>query len=463
MPTQNKMLFTGRQIATIVIPLILQSLLSIAIGMIDSIMVSNKGQDAFAGVSLVGSLDVLLITLFSSLNAGGAVVLAQTMGRGDQKRTCEVAKQLCYVSAIVATAISIVVLILRGSILTILFGEAEEAVMQNALSYFTIIALSFPFLAIENSVAAIFRTQGDTMISLKISVFMNLLNICGNAFFIYGLDLGATGAAIATLISRIVGAVSVTFIAHNKKRYIYLEKFFHYRPNFSIIKEILRIGIPSAIENSMFQFGRLITSSLVSNLGTMAIAANSAALSVANLHYAVGGAFQSTMVAVVGRCIGAEEKSQAKHYTRSILFSCYGVLFAVIGLVTIFSVPLLKLFGLPSDSTGQAQQLLFYHNAVSVLIWPIAFCLNNAFRAANDVKFSMIVSIASMWVFRVALGYVFALSTVSVFGLFSFGGLGLGVMGVWIAMTVDWAVRTIFFTLRWHGDRWLKYADVGKH
>jgi putative MATE family efflux protein len=422
-------------------------------------MVSNKGQDAFAGVSLVASLDVLLVTLFSSLNVGGAVVLAQSMGRGDKKHTCEAAKQLCYVSVITAAAISLIVLIFRIPLLTLLFGEAEKAVMQNAQSYFLFIALSFPFLAIEYSVAAIFRTQGDTMISLKISIFMNLLNIVGNAILIYVFNLGAMGAAIATLFSRMVGAVVVTIIAHNKKRFIYLERIFHYRPDLSIIKEILRIGIPNAIESSMFHFGRLVTSSLVSSLGTMAIAANAAAHSVANLHYAVGGAFQSTMAAVVGRCIGAEEKSQAKHYTRSILFSCYGVLFAVIGLVTIFSVPLLRLFGLPSDSTGLAQQLLFYHNIVAVLIWPTAFCLSSAFRAANDIKFSMVVSVISMWIFRVALGYVLALDTVSVFGLFSFSGLGLGVMGVWIAMTVDWGIRAVFFAIRWLTDHWLKHFD----
>ena len=396
MPTQNKMLFTGRQIATIVTPLILQSLLSIAIGMIDSIMVSNKGQDAFAGVSLVGSLDVLLITLFSSLNAGGAVVLAQTMGRGDQKRTCEVAKQLCYVSAIVATAISIVVLILRGSILTILFGEAEEAVMQNALSYFTIIALSFPFLAIENSVAAIFRTQGDTMISLKISVFMNLLNICGNAFFIYGLDLGATGAAIATLISRIVGAVSVTFIAHNKKRYIYLEKFFHYRPNFSIIKEILRIGIPSAIENSMFQLGKIILLSMISGFGTAAIAANAVGNAVSMVACIPGMAMGLGIVAVISQCVGAGDYVQAEYYKRKvsriihITNACFSA--AVIALMPL----LMKLYDLSAQATHYVWIIVLAHGILVSLFWNSGYVLPVVFRSAGDANFPMVISISSM-------------------------------------------------------------------
>ncbi len=460
MNERKDLLFSRREIIKIVAPLILQGILSIAISMIDSMMVSNKGQEAFAGVSLVGSLDTLLITLFSSLTSGGAVVLAQAVGRGDRKRACEAGKQLCYAAAIVATVISTVVLLLRVPLLRLLFGDVEASVMQNALVYFSFVALSFPFLAIEYSVSAIFRTQGDSMISLKISVFMNLLNIGGNAVLIYGCDLGAAGAAIATLFSRMVCAVLVVIIAHNKKRFVYLERFFHYRPNFVIIKDILRIGVPNGLENSMFQFGRLMTSSIVSGLGTMAIAANAAALSLANLQYTTGGAFQNTMVTVVGRCIGAEKRDQAKRYARTLLLGCYGVFFVVIGLMCLFSQPLLRLFGLPLNSTGLAQQLLFYHSVVSILIWPIAFCLPNAFRAANDVRFSMVVSILSMWIFRVAFGYVLALETVSVFGFTPFRGLGMGVMGVWVAMTVDWVFRTGFFLFRFLSDRWLSYYDA---
>lgn len=447
-------------IAKIIAPLILQGILSIAIGMIDSMMVSNKGTEAFAGVSLVGALDTLLITLFSALTSGGAVVLAQAVGRGDQKRACDAAKQLWYATTAAATAIAVVVLVLRRPLLQLLFGAVEEGVMQNALAYFSFIALSFPFLAIENSVSATFRAQGDSMISLKISIFMNLLNIGGNALLIYGLDMGAAGAAIATLVSRIVGAVLMTVIAHGKKRYIYLERLFHYRPDFAIIKDILRIGVPNGVENSMFQFGRLLTQSLVSALPTAAITANAAALSLANLQYTTGGAIQSTMVAVVGRCIGAKERKQAKHYARSLLGIGYGSLFVVITLMTVFSSPLLMLYGLPGEESALAQQLLLYHGIVSIFIWPIAFCLPNAFRAANDVRFSMIVSTLSMWVFRVALGYVLALPSVTLFGVLTIPCANMGVMGVWVAMTIDWLFRTILFLVRFITDKWLSKYDA---
>jgi len=460
MENRNQMLFSRKAIAKIIAPMILQGILSIAIGMVDSMMVSNKGEAAFAGVSLVGSLDTLLITLFSSLTSGGAVVLAQAVGRDDQKRACDAAKQLWYAATIVATVITATVLLLRIPLLHLLFGEVEESVMQNAIAYFSFVALSFPFLAIENSVSATFRAQGDSMIALKISLFMNLLNIGGNAILIYGMNLGAAGAAIATLISRVIGALLMTVIAHRKTRFIYLENLFHYRPDFAIIKEILRIGIPNGVENSMFQFGRLMTSSLVSSLGTVAIAANAAALSLANLQYTTGNAIQSTMVAVVGRCIGAEKRDQAKHYARSLLGIGYAALFVVVGLMSLFSAPLLRLYGLSGETAALARQLLLYHGAVSVVIWPVAFCLPNAFRAASDVRFSMIISTVSMWAFRVALGYVLALETVSIFQLVSFPGMGLGVMGVWIAMTVDWLFRAVFFLIRFLSGGWLAKYDA---
>lgn len=459
---KSKMLFTSRQIVAIILPLLLQNMLAITIGMADSMMVSNKGEEAFAGVSLVGSLDSLLVTLFSSLTAGGSVVLAQSMGRGDREYTCKAAKQMLYVATMVSTGITAVALVLRVPLLQLLFGDVEAAVLENAHVYFFIVALSFPFLAIENSVAATLRAQGDSMTSLKISILMNFVNIAGNAALIYGLDLGAAGAAIATLFSRILGAGIQLFIIHSPKRYIYISNLMHYRPNGAMIKDILRIGVPNGIENTMFQFGRLMTSSLVSSLGTVAIAANAAATSLATFQYNAGGAVQSSMVAVVGRCVGAKEKKQAKHYTWCLLGVAYLVVIAIDIILTVFATPLLSLYGLSGETSGIARQLLIYQSAVSVFIWPIAFCLPPALRAASDVKFTMVVSVVSMWVFRVALAYVISLDVVSLFGgVVSFDGLGVGVMGVWIAMTIDWFFRMILFLWRFVSGRWLsKYREA---
>ncbi len=461
MKSRSGMLFSRSALARIIIPAAIQGIFTVTIGMVDSMMVSSKGDAVLAGVSLVSTLDVLLITLFSSLTAGGSVVLAQAMGRDKREHACKVAKQLLYATTAVAAAVTAIVLTFRVPLLHFLFGEAEDSVMQSALAYFFYLALSFPLFAIENSITAIFRAQGDSMVALKISVCMNLLNVAGNAVLIYGADMGAAGAAIATLFSRFVGAVVMLIIAHNKKRYIYIEKLFHFRPDLAIIKSILRIGVPNGIENSMFQFGRLMTSSLVSTLGTSVIAANSAALSLANLQYTAGGAIQSTMVAVVGRCVGAEEKEQAKHYAWSLLGVGYALIIGVVGLMCLFASPLLGLYGLSADASALARTLLLFHSAVSVVLWPTAFCLPSAFRAASDIRFTMVVSVFSMWVFRVALAYVMTPATISLFGLISFSGMGMGIMGIWIAMAIDWLFRAILFFGRIISGKWLtKYKQT---
>ena len=455
-------MFSGKSIAKIIIPLVLQNILVITIGLVDSIMVSSRGESAYAGVSLVSSLDTLQITLFSSIAAGGSIVLAQSMGRGDRKSTCEAAKQLLYVTTAVAVFISAVVLILRNPILHILFGKAEASVISNAIAYFSIIVISFPFLAIEYGISSIFRAQGDSMISLKISLFMNVINIGGNAVLIYGADLGARGAALATLLSRMIGATLMLIIVHNQKRFIYIEKLLHYRPSKDTIKAILSFGIPNGIEDALFQFGRVMTSSLVSSLGTVAIAANAAALSLANFQYNAGNAVKSTLLTVVGRCIGAKELGQAKKYTKQLLVIGYSIIISVAVLLCLFSSPLLRLFNLSAEATQTARQLLFYHVAVSVFIWAIAFCLPSAFRAASDVRFTMVVSVVCMWVFRVALAYILARETVSVFGLCSFSGANLGVMGVWVAMTIDWVVRAAIFLWRFLSGKWLSKHQTAK-
>lgn len=453
-------LFSRKDISKILFPLVLQNMLTITIGMVDSIMVSGDGEAAFAGVSLVSSLDTLLVTLFSSIASGGAVVLAQTMGRGDRKLSCEAAKQLIYVTFAIATVISVCVLIPRTALLQLLFGDAEADVMRNALGYFTIIALSFPFLAVDNAVGAIFRAQGDSMISLKISLFKNALNISGNAILIYGLHMGAIGAALATLIARIIGAVVLILIVHRKERYIYVEHLFTYRPSKDIVKAILHIGVPNGIENSLFQFGKVITSSLISTLSTASIAANAAALSLANLQYTTGGAVQSTMISVVGKCVGAEEKEQAKRYARILLALGYLLIFIVSVLLAVFATPLLSLYNLSPEGLVTARELIWFHGAASIVLWATAFCLPSVFRAANDVRFTMVVSIFSMWAFRVALAHILVPSSLTVLG-YELTGAGMDIMGVWVAMTIDWVFRAILFAWRFCSGRWLtKYKAL---
>ena len=456
----NSPLFTKKQIYKILFPLVFQNILAICISLADTIMVSSVSESALAGVSLIASIDNLLIAVMSAVTAGGVVVMSQSMGVKDRKSSCEIAKQVFWLIAILTTVVSVTILVFRKPLLYSLFGDTEESVMQNALDYFVYIAISFPFYGISVGVDAMFHAQGESMISLKNSLFKNVLNISGNAIFIFVFKMGASGAAIATLISRVVGAVVIVILGHNKNRFIFLEKLLRYRPNKRAIKAILRIGIPNGIERGLFQFGKLVTTSLVSSFSVAGIAANAAAATIANFQYQAGGAVQSTMVTVVGRCVGARDEKQTKSYSRYLLGVGYVIVSSVAIVICLGAPIFLSFFSLSEDAMDIGKKMLIYHSIVSIAIWTVAFCLPSCFRAANDVNFTMVVSIFSMWVFRVALAYVFAKTEVSIFGLFTISGLGLGVFGIWVAMTIDWVFRASLFIWRYLSGRWLKKSKL---
>lgn len=456
------MLFSRKYLWKMILPLIIQQSLSVTIGMLDSIMVSSAGEAAVSGVSLVGMLDILLIEAFFSLSAGGSVVVAQAYGKNDVSFARKAAKQLLYAVSAVALLISAVVLVLRRPLLHLLFGSAAADVMQSAQSYFFYILLSFPFLAIYNAGATIHHTMGKTAIPMATSILMNVINVAGNATLIYGYHMGAAGAAIATLISRIVGAVIMVVLVQSKKNDIRVERILHYRPDFAVIKRILRIGVPNGVENSMFQFGKLLTQSLISSMGTVAIAANAVAQTLANVEY-MPGAINAAMISVVGRCVGAEEKKQAKQYAKKMLFYAYALVWIFSLGVILFSGLVLRAYHLSDESAVLARKLILYHSVCCMILWPSGFILPSALRAASDVKFTLYVSAGCMWVFRVALGYVLASDAISLFG-FSIPGLGLGVMGVWLAMSVDWIVRVGLYLWRFLSGKWLtKYKPIPKN
>jgi len=340
-------------------------------------------------------------------------------------------------------------------LLNALFGDADAEVLRHAAEYFFFMALSFPFLAIENAGAALLRSMGKSGTSMGVSVFMNLLNLAGNALLIYGFQLGAAGAAISTLFARAIGALVAMILLHNKKNPICVEKLFFYRPDFSVIRKILRIGIPSGIENCMFQFGKLMTQSLISSMGTTATAANAVALNLVNFQYMPGGAIGLAIVTVVGRCIGAGELGQAKKYSRTLLLFTYVCLWAVNAVTFLFADPLIGLYNTSPETAKLVKFLLLIHAGVTSLIWPIAFTLPHVFRSAADVQFPLVVSVFSMWAFRVALGYLLSLETVSFLG-FEIPGLGMGISGVWMAMFADWVFRTVLYAIRYFGGFWLK-------
>ena len=449
MKTETNMLFSKQDIRKILFPLLVEQILAVALGMFDSMMVSSVGEAAVSGVSLVDSISILLINVFSALATGGAVVCSQFLGHKDAEGARSSAKQLYYAVFAVSSLLMTIALVFSSQILHLIFGKVEADVMAFAKTYFVITAISYPFLGLYNGGAALFRAMGNSKISLYVSLAMNLLNVGGNALLIYGFKLGVAGAAISTLAARIFGAAVMLILSHNRKNTIYVDNILRFRPSFPIIRRILRIGIPGGMENGMFQVGKLLTQSLVASLPTAIIAANSVANTLASFQYAAGGAVGLTLITVIGRCTGAGEKEQAKHYAKSLLFTAYKIMLITSVLLTIFPKPIIGLFELSTEATDAVLRLVLLHNLATVLIWPLAFTLPHCFRAASDVMFPMVTSIISMWVFRVVCSYIFVLY------------FHLGVYGVWLAMFCDWLFRGSMFFIRLISNKWLlKYSKT---
>lgn len=435
-------LFSNKDLRRLIFPLVLEQMLAMAVGLVDTVMVSCVGEAAVSGVSLVDMINQLLINVFAALATGGAVVAAQYIGHKEEERGCESANQLL----VVATGISflLTVLCLAGNygLLRLFFGSIDGDVMSCARIYFAISACSYPFLAIYNSGAALFRSMGNSRISLKISFLMNVLNIIFNAVFIFGFQIGVAGAALGSLIARAVAAVSICMLLRNPKLQIHFVKMKGKLFQPQMAKRILYIGVPNGLENGMFQLGRIIVVSIISGFGTTQIAANAVANNLDGVGVIPGFAIGMALVTVVGQCVGAGDYRQAEYYTKKLLKLSY-LCFALFDGTMLILLPwVLKIYNLPPETLHLARILVTIHSSSAIICWTPSFVLPNALRAAGDVKFTMYMSVFSMWLFRV------------LFSLILGKWFGLGAIGVWIAMVLDWIFRDVVYIWRFRGRKW---------
>ncbi len=442
------MLFSKKDLVKLIIPLIIEQILSVTVGLADSMMVARVGEAAVSGVSLVDSINILLIGLFGALATGGAVISSQFLGRKENKSACVAGEQLVVAVFALSLILMAISLVFGRPILSLLFGDVSTDVMDNARTYLFYTALSFPFIALYNASAALFRSMGNSKVSMINAGIMNLINIIGNSILIFGLDMGVAGAAIATLISRIITALIMLYLLHNKKHPIHIEALRDFRPDMVMIRRILHIGVPSGLENSLFQIGKILVQGIVAGLGTSAITANAVAGTVASFSVLPGSAVSLALITVVGRCVGARDYDAVRQYTRKLMKFAY-IAMAVINILLIFLVPvILWAYNLSDQTAATTSRLMIYHSVLAMLIWPLSFCLPNALRAANDVKFTMWTSMISMWVWRIGFSYIL---------VFAFD---MGVLGVWIAMTIDWLFRAILFVLRFRKEKYRNLSVI---
>ena len=439
--TNKVRLFSNSDLKKLIVPLIFEQTLAITVGMADTMMISSAGEAAVSGVSLVDMLNNLIISVLAALATGGAVVTSQFIGAGKNESACRSAKQLIYSSIIITTIISVLMIIFNHGIISLFFGRIEQDVFNNSVIYLVISALSFPFLAIYNSCAALFRSMGNSQITLKVSILMNIINVCGNALGVYVFKIGVAGVAIPSLISRAVAAFVLYILLKNPKNIIHLQKE-KFKFDWYIIKKIFYIGVPNGIESGIFQLGRVLVVSIIAGFGTVQIAANGVANSLDGMGCIVGQAMNLAMIAVIGRCVGAGDSEQVKYYTKKLMGMTYGFT-AVVNTIIILGLPwILKLYALGEETTQLAYILVLIHNGLAMLLWPASFVLPNMLRACNDVRFTMVLSIFSMFAFRIGFSYIIGVN------------MNYGIIGIWIAMIMDWIFRVVCFVWRYFGGKW---------
>ena len=388
-------------------------------------------------------LDVADLTVDGSLATGGAVVVSQYVGRGDTKKATEAARQVFLVILALSLLLMALVLLFNKQVLPLIYPNLEPDVVENALIYFEISALSFPVLALYNSGAAIFRSMGNSKISMYTSLIMNVINIGLNAALIFGLKMGVAGAAWASFIARAVAAAVVIGALRNKKNVVCVRSY-TLKPKWSMISNILRIGVPTGLENGMFQVGKILIAAQVAGYGTIAIAANAVGFSVSGVQIIPGIGIGLGMITVVGQCVGAGDYAQARRYNRKLMLISWLLIAASVAAILTSLPLLLNLYNISDEARVLSAQLVRLHNIPAVALWCLSFTLPNTLRAAGDARFTMVVSIASMAVFRIGFSVVLGI------------WMGMGAIGVWIAMDIDWVCRVICFVARYFSGAWTR-------
>ena len=441
-------MFSNKALKKLILPLIIEQILIMAVGVADTVMVSYAGEVAISGVGLVDMFNNLIITVLAAIDAGGAIIVSQYIGNKDRKNANKASSQLLTITIVIATVIMLGCLVFHRILLSTFFGAIEMDVMKAATTYFLISAISFPFFGVYNSAAALYRSMEKTRTTMYVSILMNIINVVGNYIGVFILHAGVAGVAVPTLISRIVAAIIMFALSLNSSNLVYVKIKNVFAWNQEMISRILKIAVPNGIENGLFTLGRVLVTSIVALFGTSQIAANSVAGSIDQIAVVVVNAINLGIVVVVGQCIGANDYEQAKYYIKKLMKISY-IVTGIIGSAVILLLPwILNLYSLSSEARNLTFILVIMHNIMATALHPTAFVLPNGLRAAGDVKFSMVVGIVSMILFRLGAAVLFGII------------FNLGIIGVWIAMGSDWLCRSVCFVIRFIKGKWRQFKVI---
>ncbi|WP_276355139.1 MATE family efflux transporter [Cohnella caldifontis] len=445
--------FTGasmdyRQMVSLFIPILVDQAFLTGFNLLNTAMVSSSGVAAVSAVSMIDSLNIFLINVFVAVATGGTVVVAQYKGSGNGKMVSRAAASAVSSVTLLAVLIGALVVSFYHPLLRALFGSASPDVMAEAQTYLIGSGVSYAGIAIVQAVCGVLRGVGRSRASLALSMIMNLSYLLLNAVLILLLHQGVLGLSISANVSRYAAAVCalVYLVKTSAELKVRMRDLLHF--NLAMLRKILFIGLPFAAEQMFFNGGKMLTQVFIVSLGTYALAANAVCNTLASVYQIPSGALSLTAVTVVGQCVGSRNIADARKFTRSFVWLSSLALTLTALILLPLSKPLVDLFQPPAEIYDDIYWILLINAIAQIPLWSISFILPSALRAAGDSKYTSIVSMLSMWLFRVVLGYILAIV------------LHVGLLGVWIAMNCEWGVRGLIFLRRYRGEKWYRHRLV---
>jgi len=441
-------LFTYGQIFAMLLPLVLDQFFINLIGLLTTAMISSSSQESVSAVSLVSPLYMMIFAIFNAISVGGTVIVAQYKGRGDKEKIRAASGQVMLATASVAIVSCVILVAFADLLVHLMFGAADPIVIDKARGYLVGVAISQIFLSFYMGAFAVFRGLGEAKICLRLTIIINLIHLLASMLFLNVLHLDIFGTTLSLNIARMVGGVIAVWLLMRPNSTMRVHLRHIYKVDWSILKSVFKLGIPFALEQMFFHGGSMLVQTFIVQLGTISVAANAIANSAFSIVYAAGLAVGTLATIVVGQCIGAGDKALARRYGAKMISLGTVIIFSSIIILFPLMPVILNLYQAPKETLSIIYTLLFTAIIPMLFFWSVSNVMPCVLRAAGDSTFSSVVSLITMWIVRVGLGYVFAI------------WFGFGVQGVWICMGVEWAVRTLVFYIRYRSPVWLSKKTI---
>lgn len=431
-----------QQILALALPVFLEQAFILGINFFNTALISTAGVNAISAVNMVDSLNLLMTTVLVAVATGGTVVVAQYQGSHNKEMVSRSTEQTVSAVPLLALAMALILIIFRDPVLWLLFGSADAEVFSNARLYLLGSVLSYPAFGIYQGSVCCLRGVGRTRPALALTLITNVSYVLLNLLFITVFHWGVMGMAVAINIARGLGALcSLIFL-------IRLDDTLHFnykgalRPNRDILRKIMFIGLPFAAEQVFFNGGKLLTQTFIVALGTLAITSNAICWSIIMILQIPSNTISQVAVTIIGQCMGQRQIDDSRKFIRSfLLLSSLCYVFMLV-LVQPLLPGLIGVFNPPEQIISEIRRIVIVTAIAMPLVWSPSFIIPASIRAAGDAKFSSVVALICMWSLRVASGWLLAIP------------LGFGLIGIYLAMILEWGVRAIIFYHRVRGNKW---------